>query len=80
MCEYDDGKLLFAVGELKGIVSEIKNKQVEIHETVTANRVAAQEDFKDLSKDITKMKIRVIGIGAIFGSIFGFLSQYVPKI
>ena len=79
MCENCDGKLLFAVGELKGIITGIKDKQEEIHLTVTENRVASEESFKDLSSDITNLKIRVIGIGAIFGSIFGFLSQYIPK-
>lgn len=79
MCEHCDGKLLFAVGELKGIVSEIKNQQTELHKTVTDNRIAEQKESKDLSKDITNLKLRVVGVGAVFGSIAGFLARYIPS-
>ena len=79
MCNQCDGKLLFAVGELKGIVTEIKSQQTTLQETVTANRIASQKEFKDLSKDITKLKIRFAGVGAVFGAISGFLSRYIPS-
>ncbi len=79
MCKECDGKLLFAVGEIKGIVSEMKTQQTTIQKAVNDNRVAAQKDFKDLSADITKVKIKVVGAGAIFGSIAGFLARYIPS-
>ncbi len=79
MCDKCDGRILSAVGELKGIVSGIKEKQSEIHKTVTENRVAAQGDFLSLSKDITKLKIGFAGVGAIFGAISGFLARYIPS-
>ena len=79
MCEHCDGKLLFAVGEIKGIVSEMKTKQNEIHKTVTDNRLESQQESKDLSKDITNLKLRVVGAGSIFGLIAGFLSRYIPS-
>ena len=79
MCDKCDGKLILLVGELKGIVSEIKDKQTEIHETVTSNRIASQQNFKDLSIDITKIKVRFAGVGAVFGAISGFLARYIPS-
>ena len=79
MCKDGDGEILSAVFELKGVVSGIKDKQSDIHKAVTDNRVAAQKDIKDLSVDITKFKIKVYGIGAVFGSISGFLSRYIPS-
>lgn len=79
MCKECDGKLLLMVGELKGMVGEIKDKQSEIHKTVTDNRIAAQKDFKDLSRDITKLKIGFAGVGAVFGAISGFLARYIPS-
>ena len=79
MCKECDGKIMLLVGEIKGIVEGIKDKQSEIHKTVTANRIAAQDDFKILSKDVTKLKIGFAGIGAVFGAISGFLSRYIPS-
>lgn len=79
MCKKCDGKLLLLIGEIKGVVSEIKSKQAEIHVTVTTNRVESQKENKELSKDITMLKIRFAGVGAIFGAISGFLSRYIPS-
>ena len=79
MCDKCDGKILLVIGELKGMVGEIKNKQSEIHKTVTDNRIASQQDFKDLSGDITKIKVRFAGVGAVFGAISGFLARYIPS-
>ena len=68
---------MLLVGEIKGIVEGIKEKQSEIHKTVTDNRVAAHKEMKDLSIDITKLKIKVVGSGAILGSIAGYLARYI---
>ncbi len=79
MCDKCDGKIMLLVGEIKGIVIGIKEKQSDIHKTVTDNRIAAQKEMKDLSADITKLKIKVVGAGAIFGSIAGFLARFIPS-
>ena len=79
MCKHCGGEILLVVGEIKGIVGEIKDKQSEIHKTVTDNRIAAQKDIKELSADITKVKIRIAGVGALFGAISGFLARYIPS-
>lgn len=79
MCKECDGKLLLLVGEIKGVVSGIKDQQTTLQETVTANRIASQKEFKDLSKDITKVKIRIYGGSAILATIAGFLARYIPS-
>ncbi len=79
MCKECDGKIVLLVGKIDGIVSVIKDQQTTLQKTVTDNRVAAQKDFRHLSKDITNLKIKVYGVGAVFGSITGFLSRYIPS-
>lgn len=79
MCKECDGKIVLLVGKIDGIVSVIKDQQTTLQKTVTDNRVAAQKDFRHLSKDITNLKIRVVGASAIIGSITGFLARYLPS-
>lgn len=78
MCDCDK-KLLLLVGKIDGSVEAIKDQQATLQETVTANRIASQKEFKDLSKDITKVKIRIYGGSAILATIAGFLARYIPS-
>lgn len=78
MCDCDK-KLLLLVGKIDGSVEAIKEQQATLYKTVTDNQVASQKEFKDLSKDITKVKIRIYGGSAILATIAGFLARYIPS-
>lgn len=79
MCDHCDGKLLLLIGEIKGTVTEIKTQQAELKKEVGKTRDAVQKEIKDLSIDITRVKLKVFGGAAILGTIAGFLSRFIPS-
>lgn len=67
MDEHTEHQVLMKIGKLDGKLESMQAKQNEMCRQISA-----------LRKDITGVKIKVLGFGTILGGVAGFITKYIP--